>query len=69
MDPISLASTLSALAGAAFFLTLLYGALLIVADSEKRWKKRYGNRIFLTKSERARLDKAYAESQQNKKAS
>ena len=69
MDPISLATTLSALAGAAFFLTLLYGALLIVADSDRQWKKRYGNRIFLSKSERDRLDKAYAEQQQNKKAS
>ncbi len=61
MDPISLATTLSALAGAAFFLTLLYGALLIVADSEKRWKERYGNRWFVSKSEKDRLDKAYAE--------
>ena len=69
MDPISLVQSLAALTGAAFFLWLLYGALLIVADSEKRWKKRYGNRVFLTKSERARLDKAYAESQQNKNAS
>ncbi len=61
MDPISLATTLSALAGAAFFLTLLYGALLIVSDSEKRWKERYGNRWFVSKADKERLDKAYAE--------
>ena len=69
MDPISLVQTLAALTGAAFFLWLGYGALLIVADSEKRWKERYGDRVFLTKSERARLDKAYADKQQNKNAS
>lgn len=67
MEPINLIASLAALTGTAFFLTLLYGALLIVADSEKRWKKRYGNRIFLSKSERARLDKAYSEREQNKK--
>lgn len=69
MDSISLVQTLAALPIAAFMLWLGYGALLIVADSEKRWKERYGDRIFLTKSERARLDNAYAESQQNKNAS
>jgi len=69
MDTISTISTLAALTGAAFFLWLLYGAFLIVADSEKRWKRRYGNRLIMSKSERARLDKAYAERDQNKKAS
>lgn len=69
MDPISLVQSLAALTGAAFFLWLLYGALLIVADSEKRWKKRYGNRLIMSKSERARLDKLYADNKQNKKAS
>ena len=67
MDTISTISTLAALTGAAFFLWLLYGAFLIVADSEKRWKRRYGNRLIMSKSERARLDKAYAEREQNKK--
>jgi uncharacterized membrane protein len=67
MDTISLAQSLAALTGTAFFLWLLYGAFLIVADSEKRWKTRYGNRWIMSKSERARLDKAYAEQQQNKK--
>jgi uncharacterized membrane protein len=69
MDSISIVQSLAALTGTAFFLWLGYGALLIVADSEKRWKERYGNRWIISKSERARLDKAYAESQQNKNAS
>ena len=68
MDTISTISTLAALTITAFILWLLYGAFLIVADSEKRWKKRYGNRLIMSKSERARLDKAYAEREQNKKA-
>jgi uncharacterized membrane protein len=67
MDTISTISTLAALTVAAFFLWLLYGAFLIVADSERQWKKRYGNRWIMSKSERARLDKAYAEREQNKK--
>jgi len=67
MDTISTISSLAALAGTAFFLWILYGAFLIVADSEKRWKRRYGNRLIMSKSERARLDKAYSEREQNKK--
>jgi len=67
MDTISTISTLAALTGTAFFLWILYGAFLIVADSEKRWKKRYGNRLIMSRSERARLDKAYSEREQNKK--
>ncbi len=69
MEPINLIASLAALTGTAFFLTLLYGALLIVADSDRQWKKRYGNRLIMSKSERARLDKLYAEQQQNKKDS
>lgn len=69
MDPISLIQSLAALTGTAFFLWLAYGALLIVADSDREWKKRYGNRWIISKSERARLDKAYAESKQNKETS
>lgn len=69
MDTISTISSLAALAGTAFFLWILYGAFLIVADSEKRWKKRYGNRLIMSKSERARLDKLYADNKQNNKAS
>jgi uncharacterized membrane protein len=67
MDTISLVQSLAALTIAAFFLWLLYGAFLIVADSEREWKKRYGNRWIMSKSDKARLDKAYAEQQQNKK--
>lgn len=69
MEPINLIASLAALTGTAFFLWLVYGAFLIVADSDREWKKRYGNRLIMSKSERARLDKAYSESQQNKKAS
>ena len=69
MDTISTISTLAALTITAFFLWLLYGAFLIVADSDREWRKRYGNRLIMSKSERARLDKAYAEREQNKKAS
>lgn len=56
-------------AGAAFFLFIASGAYLIISDSDKRWKERYGNRWIMSKSERARLDKAYAERIENKKAS
>ena len=56
-------------AGFALFLWIGYGAYLIISDSDKRWKERYGNRWILSKSERARLDKAYAKKQENKKAS
>ena len=56
-------------AGVALFLWIGYGAYLIVSDSDKRWKERYGDRWILSKSERARLDKAYAKKQENKKAS
>ena len=53
---------------ALFMLFFGYGAYLLVSDSEKRWKERYGNRWFVTPSERERLDKAYAERIENKKA-
>ena len=53
---------------ALFMLFFGYGAFLLVSDSEKRWKERYGNRWFVTPSERERLDKAYAERIENKKA-
>jgi len=56
-------------AGIALVLWIGYGAYLIISDSDKRWKERYGNRWILSKSERARLDKAYAKKQENKKAS
>ena len=53
---------------ALFMLFFGYGAYLLVSDSEKRWKERYGNRWFVTPSEREKLDKAYAERIENKKA-
>ena len=46
---------------ALFMAFCCYGAYLLVSDSEKRWKERYGNRWFVSKSEKERLDKAYAE--------
>ena len=69
MEPINLIASLAALTGTAFFLWLVYGAFLIVADSDREWRKRYGNRLIMSKSERARLDKLYADNKQNKKAS
>ena len=58
----------SQILGLCFFIFIGYGAFLLVSDSEKRWKERYGNRWFVTPSERERLDKAYAERIENKKA-
>ena len=69
MEPINLIASLAALTGTAFFLWLVYGAFLIVADSDREWRKRYGNRVIMSKAERARLDKLYADNKQNKKAS
>ena len=53
---------------ALFMAFCCYGAFLIVRDKEKEWKDRYGDRWFVTPSERERLDKAYAERMENKKA-
>ena len=53
---------------ALFMAFCCYGAYLLVSDSEKRWKERYGNRWFVTRSEREKLDKAYAERQTTRKA-
>ena len=54
---------------ALFMAFCCYGAFLIVRDKEREWKDRYGDRWFVTPSERERLDKAYAERIENKKAS
>ena len=59
----------SQILGLCFFIFLGYGAYLLVSDSEKRWKERYGNRWIITRSEKEELDKAYAERNENKKAS
>ena len=53
---------------ALFMAFCCYGAFLIVRDKEREWKDRYGDRWFVTPSERERLDKAYAERIENKKA-
>ena len=53
---------------ALFMIFCCYGAMLLVGDSDRRWKERYGNRWFLTRSEKEKLDKAYAERQTTKKA-
>ena len=53
---------------ALFMLFFGYGAYLLVSDSEKRWKERYGNRWFVSRSEKIKLDKAYAERQTARKA-
>ena len=59
----------SQILGLIFFLFLGYGAYLLVSDSEKRWKERYGDRWIISRSEKEELDKAYAERIENKKAS
>ena len=63
------ASIVGQVAVALFMLFFGYGAYLLVSDSEKRWKERYGNRWFVTPSERERLDKAYAERKAAQKGS
>ena len=62
MEPATtVASTIGTVLVLIFMVVIGYGAVLIVSDSEKRWKERYGNRWFVSKSEKERLDKAYAE--------
>ena len=59
----------SQILGLCFFIFIGYGAYLLVSDSDKRWKERYGDRWIITSSEKEELDKAYAERNENKKAS
>ena len=69
MEPATtVASTLGTVIVVIFMVVVGYGAYLVVSDSEKRWKERYGNRWFVTRSEREKLDKAYAERQTTRKA-
>ena len=69
MEPATtVASTIGTVLVLIFMVVIGYGALLIVSDSEKRWKERYGNRWFVSRSERSKLDKAYAERQTARKA-
>ena len=59
MEPATtVASTIGTVLVLIFMVVIGYGAVLIVSDSEKRWKERYGNRWFVSKSEKERLDKA-----------
>ena len=58
----------SQILGLCFFIFIGYGAYLLVSDSEKRWKERYGDRWIISRSEKEELDKAYAERQTTRKA-
>ena len=53
----------------AFCTVIGYGAFLIVRDKEIEWKKRYGNRWFVSRSERERLDAEYEKKVKDSKAS
>ena len=57
----------SQILGLIFFLFLGYGAYLLVSDSEKRWKERYGDRWIITRSEKQELDNVYAARKERKK--
>jgi len=57
----------SQILGLIFFLFLGYGAYLLVSDSEKRWKERYGDRWIITRSEKKELDNVYAARKERKK--
>ena len=62
MEPaVTLASTIGTVLVLIFMTVVGIGAFQIVSDSNRRWEERYGNRWFLTKSTKDRLDKAYAE--------
>ena len=43
----------------AFCTFIGYGAFLIVMDKEREWKKRYGNKWFVTRADKERLDAEY----------
>ena len=53
---------------ALFMAFCCYGAFLIIRDKERDWKARYGNRWIVGPAEKEKLDKAYAERMENKKA-
>ena len=54
---------------ALFMAFCCYGAFLIVRDKEREWKDRYGDRWFVTPSERERLDAEYEKKVKDSKAS
>ena len=43
----------------AFCIFIGYGAFLILLDKEREWKKRYGSRWFVSRSDKVRLDAEY----------
>ena len=42
-----------------FCIFIGYGAFLIVLDKEREWKKRYGSRWWVSRSDKERLDAEY----------
>ena len=70
MEPaVTVASTIGTVLILIFMIVLGYGAYLKLSDSNRRWQERYGNRWFMTKSTKDRLDRAYAERKAAQKAS
>ena len=70
MEPATtVASTIGTVLVLIFMTVVGIGAFQIVSESNKRWEERYGNRWFLTKATKERLDKAYAERKAAQKAS
>ena len=62
MEPaVTVASTIGTVLILIFMIVLGYGAYLRLSDSNRRWEERYGNRWFMSKATKERLDKAYAE--------
>ena len=46
-----------------------YGAFLLVMDSEREWKKRYGSKWFVSRADKIRLDAEYEKKVRDSKAS
>ena len=70
MEPaVTVASTIGTVLVLIFMTVVGFGAFQIVSESNKRWEERYGNRWFLTKATKERLDKAYAERKAAQKGS
>ena len=69
MEPATeVASTLGSVIVIIYMVVVVYVAYLKVSDSHKRWEKRYGDRWFVTPSEKKRLDKEYETAQKAKRA-
>ena len=70
MEPaVDIASTIGTVLILIFMTVIGGGALQIVSESNRRWEERYGNRWFMSKATKERLDKAYAERKAAQKAS